>query len=649
MINDVGAVYRCSAPHGDKFLELMHRPPTPLNGPVDNVWRLAHWSSEDDCLLMSSRSADMLDFKSQASRNIYDASRGGELLISIEGMEDDHMVRLLTTSEILWIDERNTRRPLLGIKHGRDLDRTLTAHTGYLHNAPITFLTSFHNGLISLYDVSRTDSNFIQQTRPAYSLPALQATNGRNLGHVFFQHYTDAIGSNISAFQLSETGGLHMLALQLALDDDCVEDRMTGRRSTNILSEESQSLVNHFKLSSAENGPLAARGYSEVDVRPIYDRLFCDDSAETKENGDAVYDLLDKMPTFWQDLDVPLEHMVTTYDVAYRSGGEPANASRNDVFTENALNSRRGFRALIQDRIPVKPVARGAAWHINISPFIRREVPDLGHEHEETIEHLRHYDLDSDVERPGPSYRREFEAREQLVLDLALASDVFSPVRPQAAADPGLDDALETMSRATEAMSLKDSEPPPVKFGFLRPISKGSIDYYVDSRKQDAARTDGLCPPGVHLLLQEWGVGADPYAYNYEDPYRDGVTKLMPAGAHHPRRRSMDDMPSATQPSTQPRMPPAVVPAAAVMPPVIMASQPTGPRGLAVITQAQCAVSNQQHMLNGHSQPIDDVFGSSQDFPSQLPMPSTQVLPGPHGGRPGPIKKKAVKKRVGGF
>lgn len=197
------------------------------------------------------------------------------------------MVRLLTTSEILWIDERNTRRPLLGIKHGRDLDRTLTAHTGYLHNgkrsllcsrvasntipAPITFLTSFHNGLISLYDVSRTDSNFIQQTRPAYSLPALQATNGRNLGHVFFQHYTDAIGSNISAFQLSETGGLHMLALQLALDDDCVEDRMTGRRSTNILSEESQSLVNHFKLSSAENGPLAARGYSEVDVRPIYD------------------------------------------------------------------------------------------------------------------------------------------------------------------------------------------------------------------------------------------------------------------------------------------------------------------------------------------------------------------------------------------
>ncbi len=62
------------------------------------------------------------------------------------------------------------------------------------------------------------------------------------------------------------------------------------------------------------------------------------------------------------------------------------------------------------------------------------------------------------------------------------------------------------------------------------------------------------------------------------------------------------------------------------------------------------------HPVIAHSQtvlPSARVPSSSQfdrmdeESGSQLPMASTQVLPGPHGGRP--VKKKPVKKRLGGF
>jgi hypothetical protein len=49
-------------------------------------------------------------------------------------------------------------------------------------------------------------------------------------------------------------------------------------------------------------------------------------------------------------------------------------------------------------------------------------------------------------------------------------------------------------------------------------------------------------------------------------------------------------------------------------------------------------------MSNSQPVPMDaGLSGTSQDF-----MASTQILPGAYGGRP-TIKKKVVKKRLGGF
>jgi hypothetical protein len=48
------------------------------------------------------------------------------VLASIEFDLDNRLSRLVTTSEVIWIDSRFHRRPVLAWKHEREYDRTLS-------------------------------------------------------------------------------------------------------------------------------------------------------------------------------------------------------------------------------------------------------------------------------------------------------------------------------------------------------------------------------------------------------------------------------------------------------------------------------------------------------------------------------------------
>src|ERR1700761_1140678 len=108
------------------------------------------------------------------------------------------------------------------------------------------------------------------------------------------------------------------------------------------------------------------------------------------------------------------------FDIAFRSGEEPAHASRADFLTQSTLSSRRGFRALAQGRVPRETLINGAAWHFNLEPVLRMFVPDISCDVQSMVERLHKYDLIMDECRSGSSLRRESEAREELAVDLAL-------------------------------------------------------------------------------------------------------------------------------------------------------------------------------------------------------------------------------------
>lgn len=322
---------------------------------------------------------------------------------------------------------------------------------------------------------------------------------------------------------------------------------------------------------------------------------------------------------------------VSRFDVTFRSGNEPTNPSRADFLTGSSVNSVRGYRALAQDRIPREQLAQRAPWHHNWTPSLEHFVPDMSNSAQELHDRLKRYDLLTDDYRPGPSIRSETEAREQLALDLALASDVYAP-HPIKQGEPSHhldDDAFETMSRATEAMSIGLPEPPAVQFSFLRPVLQ---DHYDATKDIEGKQME--CPLGVRLLLSEWEVGTDPQAYQYRDPY-DSTEPPTAVPLGRGRKAPAADV--KTQP---PRMPP-VIAIAPTGPPPVVASQPVRPRPIA---QSQGA-----GVVHMGSQPTQPLPASSQPSSQEMPFLSTQVLPGPFGGRPAPFKKKPAKKRMGGF
>jgi RNA polymerase I-specific transcription-initiation factor len=284
---------------------------------------------------------------------------------------------------------------------------------------------------------------------------------------------------------------------------------------------------------------------------------------------------------------------------------------------------------LVQGRVPQETLVEGAAWHFNLEPVLKKFVPDASGDIQLTAQRLRKYDLIVDDYRSGSSLRRESEAREELAVDLALSTDVFS-AHSFAKPEPEItdDDKFETMSRAAEAMTLSDMAVPPVHFGYLTPIPTTT-----DHGTTDAVETEpGLALPlGVRLLLAEWDTSIHPDQYTYHDPYDD----QQPAATSPMFHASIRKRGGREQAQTM--RPPAVLTTA---PPVIArsreipisGSQPE-PRRLAVGS-------------------LDTTEASNPHSDSRAPLlASTQIEPGPFGGRPLTGRKKAVpgKKRMMGF
>ena len=102
---------------------------------------------------------------------------------------------VVTTEGIYWFDERYPGKPVVGVKHYRDFDRTLEARTTLLRTSaaadsrPVTFLTSKRTGLVSVYDVSRGEDDLVHMNAPSHCLPPITSHRGLPIaGWNLFKH-----------------------------------------------------------------------------------------------------------------------------------------------------------------------------------------------------------------------------------------------------------------------------------------------------------------------------------------------------------------------------------------------------------------------------------------------------------------------------
>ncbi|KAJ7581235.1 hypothetical protein C8J56DRAFT_1057231 [Mycena floridula] len=586
LVNDRGSVHTCRVDSGVRSMNvILGQQETTM----DSFWRIG-LGDMNTCHLASRTELQHLDLRTQKPTCLFSTSLPEDIITFVEDRWDDHLVRLTSMRQLIWIDQRVPGKPLLSYNHRRQLDRSLETRTITVDSSHVTLLTSRRNSLVTVYDVSLSQGLVQFKSAPyCFSGPP-------HVPYAGLACFQQSETRDTSFFTLSEHGSIHRIDLRVSSISPQRLDWTSDVRN----------LDNSASRLRPNAGTLGDQERTIENLSPIYDniyQIFNPEEASKIENANAqaVHQLVEQVPVFWQNLDDPAEHMLTGFDVVFRAGDEPAQSSRADFLTGSIFNSTRGYRALDQGRISAVAMGKDAGWHCNLRPMLAQLECNVADDINGVTEALRDFDLLPDSECSPQSLHREKESREQLALDLTLAADVFS-AQPFTKTTTMDNNALETM---TESLSL-NSEPPPLEFHYFR----------LPGRGEEAPET---YPFGVRLLLNDWEVGTDPEDFIYQDPYRP--QQAVVAGQRATR----------TMPVIAFSQPPMVVAAAPAVLPSIIESRRISNIGV-----------SQPPMPLPSTQPLD--FDSQE---SSMPMmANSQILPGAFGGRPSVSKKK---KRVGGF
>jgi hypothetical protein len=201
----------------------------------------------------------------------------------------------------------------------------------------------------------------------------------------------------------------------------------------------------------------------------------------------------------------------------------------------------------------------------------------------------------------------------------------------------------------TEALSLGENdtdEPPEVEFGYLTPVNKEKMTKEGHIHEEDEVSVNGRAalPMGVRLLLKDWEVGAKTKDYVFQDPYHTtgNLTSRLNVHPALSKFQQANTIPSLSQ-ATNSQRPPTVMPSQALPSALGSASQPLPSAVRSQYPSIRSTFGTQivRENVVGTLQPQASSSQQIDQF-----MVNTQVLPGPHGGRPWIPKKK---KRLGGF
>ncbi len=267
-----------------------------------------------------------------------------DIITAVED-QDGHLIRLCTTSQLLWIDDRKPGKPILGYKHNRSFDRTLRTDTVAFRNGKSIFGMRLHlfsdnkfsashflditkNGMVQVYTVSHSSENgLIHANGLPYCLTSATDFEDSLTGQLFAHHPYLGWDQSFSLLRLSRRGAIQMIELGHSDEIETLTPNFEW-------SDDVKELDFNASTLRPDIGPLGNREYMEVDFSEMYHRksyfsmkarqlmndpcedLFVErtrqDEENEEENVEDVYDLVDRLPLFWQDTNVPIEHMLTT-------------------------------------------------------------------------------------------------------------------------------------------------------------------------------------------------------------------------------------------------------------------------------------------------------------------------------------------------
>ncbi|KIY72071.1 hypothetical protein CYLTODRAFT_486664 [Cylindrobasidium torrendii FP15055 ss-10] len=630
-VNDAGLVYLYDIESSQASVVYEALASTGSN----SFWRLANASTETSCLLASSKILKSLDYRaSHQSSTILKIPEDNGFITSIEP-QDGSLVRLCTTEHLLWLDTRFPMQPLLGAAHNRRGDRTLVSQTIQLTYDTLTFLTSLKNGFVNVYDISRASENDkLHANHDTSSLTSPSNVVGAVRGKTFVTH-ADLREDMLGILQLNEDGAVYHAKYTLesaqSQSDGIAMDMTPGADWDDAVGELYESKRQGVKT-------LAEREFVEEDISMLYN-LICENiQARDTPRIPATLAEVAKAASVKSTCGDAPEHILTMYDALHRAHPTTKSPSRSSWLTQSVMNSMRGAEALRQQHITTRDLSTGAR-HWDLVDILARFDPSITRDGD-AIGIAEGYEFDD-------SQTKEWNqrARQLLFADIIMASSISSPHHSASPRPANLN--LETM---TEALSIAP-DPPEVEFSHLRPDANFRMpswkcvseqrEHEEDEEDETVVNTDSITRDddlegkgasklklrrGIRLLLDEWTVGTSPEDYTFLNPYQDAPSSSPTTTLHHGKSKNSNTAQSRSLPS---KRPPAIVPLVQRAPPALRSTQP---------------FSSQQSEPS--STRANDFRGGSQV--SALAT-STQIMPGPYGGRPSAVKKKPARKRLGGF
>ncbi|KAK2466844.1 hypothetical protein APHAL10511_001102 [Amanita phalloides] len=600
IVDDCGTVFHMNYGQGHTVLNTIFRvSETDADG---DIWRVALGARQYEKVVMSGTSAHLLDLRATSALTLFTSSVLNDKLTSLENVGPDGIMRLCTTDQILWIDKRCPNKPLLGLKHGRNRDPTLRTVTIKFDQRLMTFLTSGRNSLATVYDVSRLDGFPLTVHNPPYCLLLSTSHDEKNTSQLFFRHPHQLGDTCCTVFQMCDRGSLNCLDLSLSAQE--------GTNTKVEWLDDVKALDSESNIRYEDVGAVGIRDKTEVDFSPTYEYLFShyeeDREKSEEKEAESLYEVIEQAPLFWQKVDITEEQVLTAYDILFRTGEEPRKIAQADFLSESVVNSVRGYRALMQGRLTSAMLGKGAAWHYDISPTLRHFIPEATQDIEELANHLSQFNLHQS-DRSYKSIQREIRAREQLALDMVLASSIYS--NQPISGSKRTEDNLESLTRA---LSLANETP--IQFGYLQPVKQKNDQA---EHAEDSIGAIGATS-GVRMLLKEWNIGADPeFGHVYRAPSHGTDSHGTTQSKAQAKTRSI------------------------VRPPAVAVSNIPA-------TSIPDSTTRGARHEEVHSQDFSSVTHAATGDLQEV-LASTQVVAGPYGGRNKLGKKRAGKRRLGGF
>nr|XP_019014207.1 uncharacterized protein I206_00289 [Kwoniella pini CBS 10737]OCF52988.1 hypothetical protein I206_00289 [Kwoniella pini CBS 10737] len=618
----------------------------------DQFYRIAFGSKAGTALVVSSNELVVIDLDdpSHPSTSVLSLQGGDRQFISCDKtalQRKSHYTALCTNYEVIWVDESKMGTPIISWKHdlGLSSDMEIGVIPGLTNKDSCTILYSSDQQHIMIFP--HTKSGTFRSLSTPYSLTLPVKTLGSILpfSPASIRHHRSLLG-------LTLDGAVHSVPIS---SSQFANLRLTRHQGTSIAEIKVHWDEHVSKFADRGKDEEKVKKGRELDLRWAWIEI----NEPTKIVEEDVYFHPDQFEQYIRELDAPFEHLMTASDLAREAAYHEPTDLQSHLLTPLSIHPQAPTATLAD--LTVVDLARHLPVITSLNhnlPIFSEARPLLSTKDDQEKDALSPANIFESLKAAFPNTKKEDIA--QLSLDLSLSRTIVSS---DSITLPNLDAQISDESNESDdlftraaGLSLKDNEPPEIKFGFLQPkpmMEEG------ENAGNDIIMVKGNLQDDLTIknLLVDWKLGENPLNFKWKSFKKENLNSEISTINEIDLSKSRIIKPLPSLPSQSQvnfsnsnsltnqffdlnkkfsNFSNNLFQNEKNLPPILIESRSSPP----------LSFNNTNMMINNESSQNNE-----EEEEENISFINTQIERGPYGGREKDKlkKKKKDKKRIGGF